>query len=95
MRFVDRKKEMSRLQQLLKTDTPSFVIIRGRRRIGKSTLIGKVLNEGDVYYEADRTYLSRCREWQRGRWSDLWAMTQMVGKDSREGRKRKIRDKRR
>lgn len=55
MRFVDRKNEMSRLQQLLKADTPSFIIIRGRRRIGKSTLIGKVLNEGDIYYEADRT----------------------------------------
>jgi AAA+ ATPase superfamily predicted ATPase len=55
MRFVDRKKEMSRLQQLLKANNPSFVIIRGRRRIGKSTLIGKVLNERDIYYEADRT----------------------------------------
>ena len=55
MRFVDRKREMARLQQLLKADTPSFVIIRGRRRIGKSTLIGKVLNERDIYYEADRT----------------------------------------
>ena len=55
MKFVDRKKEMSRLQQLLKANNPSFVIIRGRRRIGKSTLIGKVLNERDIYYEADRT----------------------------------------
>lgn len=55
MRFVDREKEMARLQQLLKADSPSFVIIRGRRRIGKSTLIGKVLGDKDIYYEADRT----------------------------------------
>ena len=55
MRFVDREKEIARLQQLLKGDSPYFVIIRGRRRIGKSTLIGKVLCEKDIYYEADRT----------------------------------------
>ncbi len=55
MKFVDREKEMARLQQLVKADSPSFVIIRGRRRIGKSTLIGKVLGEKDIYYEADRT----------------------------------------
>ena len=40
---------------VLKADSPSFIIIRGRRRIGKSTLIGKVLGEKDIYYEADRT----------------------------------------
>lgn len=55
MKFVDREKETARLQQLLRSDSPSFVIIRGRRRIGKSTLIGKVLTEKDIYYEADRT----------------------------------------
>ena len=55
MEFVDREKEIIRLQQLLKGDSPCFVIIRGRRRIGKSTLIGKVLCEKDIYFEADRT----------------------------------------
>ncbi len=55
MRFVDREKEMARLQQLLKADSSSFIIIRGRRRIGKSTLIGKMLGEKDIYYEAYRT----------------------------------------
>lgn len=55
MKFVDRKKEIERIQHLLNSDSPSFVIIRGRRRIGKSTLIGKVLTEKDIYYEADRT----------------------------------------
>lgn len=55
MRFVGREKEMTRLQQLLEADSPSFIIIRGRRRIGKSTLVGKVLGDKDIYYEADRT----------------------------------------
>ena len=39
MRFVDREKEVARLQQLLKADSPSFIIIRGRRRIGKSIIV--------------------------------------------------------
>lgn len=55
MKFVDREKELTRLGGLLQADKPAFVIIRGRRRIGKSTLIGKVLTNNDIYYEADRT----------------------------------------
>lgn len=55
MEFVDRKKEQQRLLQLLSSETPRFVIVRGRRRIGKSAFIGKVLRESDIYYEADRT----------------------------------------
>lgn len=54
MRFVDRKKERARLETLLQAGHPAFVIIRGRRRIGKSTLVGKVLKENDIYFEADR-----------------------------------------
>jgi len=55
MKFVDRNKELERLEKLLKADSPAFIIIRGRRRIGKSTLIGKVLKDTDIYFEADRT----------------------------------------
>lgn len=55
MKFVDREKELTRLSGLLNAESPAFIIIRGRRRIGKSTLIGKVLKETDIYYEADRT----------------------------------------
>ena len=55
MQFVDRKSEISRLNSLLDASRPVFVIIRGRRRIGKSALIGKVMKEEDVYFEADRT----------------------------------------
>lgn len=55
MEFVDRIKEQERLGRLLKAKEPSFVIVRGRRRIGKSALIGKILTDNDIYYEADRT----------------------------------------
>ena len=55
MKFVDRQKEQQRLKELLLRDSPQFIIVRGRRRIGKSALIGRVLDNDDIYYEADRT----------------------------------------
>ncbi len=39
MKFVGRKKELELLDLLLKKKSASFVVIRGRRRIGKSRLI--------------------------------------------------------
>ena len=55
MLFVDRQIEIKRLKGLLSSSEPSFVIVRGRRRIGKSALIGRVLSDNDIYFEADRT----------------------------------------
>ena len=55
MEFVDRQKEQRRLKELLHRVSPQFIIVRGRRRIGKSALIGKVLDDKDIYYEGDRT----------------------------------------
>jgi len=55
MEFVDREKERARLESLLHGENPAFVVVRGRRRIGKSTLIKKVLSEGDIFYESDKT----------------------------------------
>jgi len=55
MEFVDRTKETARLQKLLTMEKPSFVVVRGRRRLGKSTLIKRVLSDKDIYYEADKT----------------------------------------
>ena len=37
--FVGRKVELNRLDSIYKTPTPSLVVIKGRRRIGKSRLI--------------------------------------------------------
>ena len=57
MKFVDRKKELDRLQTSLKREKPQLIILYGRRRIGKSTLIKKVMDfgRGDIYFLADRT----------------------------------------
>ena len=41
--------------KLLSKEEPGFAIVRGRRRVGKSTLVKKVLTDGDIYFEADRT----------------------------------------
>lgn len=52
MDFIDRIDEQERLQRALSSDKPEFVVLYGRRRLGKSTLIRKVLKDNDVYYEA-------------------------------------------
>lgn len=55
MEFVDRKEEQQRLLKTLNGAKPSFIVVYGRRRLGKSTLIRKVLTAEDVYYMADQT----------------------------------------
>lgn len=55
MRFVDRKEEKARLEATLSGAKPTFTVIYGRRRLGKSTLMKNVLSDNDVYYLADRT----------------------------------------
>lgn len=55
MEFVDRVEEQKRLLKILNGGKSAFVVIYGRRRLGKSTLIKKVLSEKDVYYMADQT----------------------------------------
>lgn len=53
MEFVDRKDELAELRRVLDPDTPArFVVVFGRRRLGKSTLIRKVLGDNDIYYMA-------------------------------------------
>ncbi len=53
MDFLDRTEEIAELKRVLNPDTPpKFVVVFGRRRLGKSTLIKRVLNPGDVYYMA-------------------------------------------
>jgi len=57
MDFIDRNGEIKMLQEALARDNRQFIVIWGRRRIGKSTLIRKVLdfNRGDIYFHADTT----------------------------------------
>lgn len=55
MEFVDRKEEKERLKKALNSEKPSFVAIYGRRRLGKSTLIKRVLGPSDIYFLADKS----------------------------------------
>ncbi|MCH9608446.1 MAG: hypothetical protein S4CHLAM45_10210 [Chlamydiales bacterium] len=45
MKFVGRKKELESLELLLKKQSASLVVIRGRRRIGKSRLIKEFVSD--------------------------------------------------
>lgn len=55
MKFVDRIEETTRLKEALDKETSALVVIYGRRRLGKSTLIKRVLTDNDVYFLADRS----------------------------------------
>jgi uncharacterized protein len=52
--FLDRERETSRLRVALAEKGPSFIVVYGRRRIGKSTLLRKVITDNDIYYLADQ-----------------------------------------
>ncbi len=55
MNFVDRIEETARLRGALSREKSSLVVVYGRRRLGKSTLIKRVLSDSDVYFLADRS----------------------------------------
>ncbi len=55
MKFVDRTDETARLKDVLAREKSSLVVMYGRRRLGKSTLIKRVLSDNDVYFLADRS----------------------------------------
>lgn len=55
MKFVDRTDETARLKEALSGERSTLVVIYGRRRLGKSTVIKRALTENDVYFLADRS----------------------------------------
>ena len=55
MKFVDRTDETARLKETLAREKSSLAVLYGRRRLGKSTLIKRVLSDTDVYFLADRS----------------------------------------
>ena len=55
MKFTDRIQESQRLKKALSQKEPSFVVVYGRRRLGKSTLLKRVLKKSDVYFMADNS----------------------------------------
>ena len=51
--FVGRKKELNKLNELYRSEQFEFVVFYGRRRVGKTTLIRKFMQEKQgIYYMA-------------------------------------------
>ena len=48
--FVGRDTELSQLRRTLDRSTPSIAVIYGRRRVGKSALVRKVLEGRHAWY---------------------------------------------
>lgn len=56
MNFVDRTKELERIAKVIGADKPGLIVVYGRRRVGKSTLIRHALDDAkDIYFQADET----------------------------------------
>jgi hypothetical protein len=52
--FINREKEIKRINNALSGQDISFIVIYGRRRCGKSRLLQHVCREQDVYFLADQ-----------------------------------------
>ena len=52
--FLNREKEAMRLRRALEAREACFLVVYGRRRIGKSTLLQKIIDDHDIYYLADQ-----------------------------------------
>lgn len=51
--FVNREIEISRLRRVLSDETSQLVVIYGRRRGGKSTLLKQIINNDTIFFSAD------------------------------------------
>ena len=58
-KFIDRKEYLERVEEALKRENPQFIVIYGRRRIGKSKLIMEIMdwNRKDIYFLESERYL--------------------------------------
>jgi AAA+ ATPase superfamily predicted ATPase len=62
MKFLNRTDELGRLRARWLQKTASLVVLYGRRRCGKSTLLQRVAQPGDVYYLASQESAALQRE---------------------------------
>ena len=54
LQFLNRTREISKLTRALNSSEPTFIVVYGRRRCGKSTLLQHIAREKDIYYLADQ-----------------------------------------
>ena len=53
--FVDRKREIKILEERLRTKRSEFIILYGRRRVGKTELLRRLIRDyPHIYYMADQ-----------------------------------------
>ena len=52
-KFVDRHKEIKRISTCLRIKHGKVIVVYGRRRCGKSTLLRRLIRRHDVYFAAD------------------------------------------
>lgn len=52
--FYNRDDEIARLSRFMRAEGGGLVVVYGRRRCGKSTLLQRVLTPPDIYYQADQ-----------------------------------------
>lgn len=81
MEFPDRKEECAELERVLNPSTPpKFVVVFGRRRLGKSTLIKRVLTKRDIYYMAGDFVDHVQRDMLRDQLSELFPAIVLLAK---------------
>jgi len=54
LHFMNRTKEIAKLKRVLASLDPSLLVIYGRRRCGKSTLLQHIAKKTDIYFLADQ-----------------------------------------
>lgn len=62
MKFLNRTAEIERLRARWAQALPSLIVLYGRRRCGKSTLLQRIAGPGDVYYLASQESAALQRE---------------------------------
>lgn len=55
MAFYNRENEIRRLKRALSSPTAKLVVLYGRRRCGKTTLINQILSKNDIYFMASQS----------------------------------------
>ncbi len=64
MHFIDRRKEMARLDEVMQQKEAAFVVVWGRRRIGKTRLLLEWVHKyGGIYGVADESSSSVQRKY--------------------------------
>ena len=53
--FLNRQKEMERIEKSIRSESAELIVVYGRRRLGKTRLLRRVVNQNDIYFMADRS----------------------------------------